>query len=70
MQVGGKMVIDEEGSGKEEEEEAAAAGRRSYNSMSRTQDVDRGKRSRQNPFGYVAILTVHGARTMAICPSG
>ena len=24
------------------------------------QDADRGKRSRQNPFGYVAILTVHG----------
>ena len=44
----------EEGNGKKgEEEEEAAAGQQE-------QDADRGKRSRQNPFGYVPILTVHG----------
>jgi len=43
-----------EGNGKNEEGEEAAA------TSGQEKDADRGKRSCQNPFGYVAILTVHG----------
>ena len=34
--------------------------RTSDGGRSRTQEADRGKRSRQNPFHYVGMLTVHG----------
>ena len=45
----------------EEKEEAGGVGRRLADvGRSRTQEADRGKRSRQNPFRYVGMLTVHG----------
>jgi len=45
----------EEGNGKKKEEETAGR---------EEQDADCGKRSRQNPFDYVAILTIHGMCSM------